>query len=67
MYLSEAEEDDVMQVHRRDVDVPQVPETDPPEFGALVARCLSRDPDARPSFDEVVAELAAMGAQPSSV
>ena len=49
-----------------DAGVLQVPETDPPEFGALVARCLSRDPAARPPFDEIVAELRAMGAQPSS-
>ena len=35
-----------------------MPATHPPEFGALVARCLLQDPQLRPSFAEVEAELA---------
>ncbi|KAK9834124.1 hypothetical protein WJX81_000060 [Elliptochloris bilobata] len=43
----------------------QVPATEPPEFGTLVARCLSRDPAARPTFKNIVAELRGMGASAS--
>jgi hypothetical protein len=44
----------------------QVPPTEPPEFGELVARCLHREHACRPPFAEIEAALRGMRAAPAA-